>query len=178
MFTIIKKEMINQRLNNLRHNRNGFTLMELIIVMTILAILVTLALLYYGNVTDEAYRDAILADLNQTDKAIALYEKEYNALPMVETTPIDLDDQIDVGNDNVPDIINENNGIVTGYTVDRANANFLKYIKKTTFLFKGHDDGDTRGAGMLYYVAVADIIDSGTASAGTANTIDLADAGR
>lgn len=173
MFTKDKKELINKQPNGFRHKKNGFTLMELIIVMAILAILVTLALLYYGNVTDSGYRDALLADLKQTDTAIALYEKEYNNLPMVETIPIDLDDQIISANNNVPAILNENNGAVKVYTVNRANMNLLKYIKKTTFFFKGNDDGDVRGAGMLYYVDTADAIDIGTSTDGTSNTIVL-----
>jgi len=175
MYTKVKKEMISKRQNDLRHNNSGFTLMELIIVITILAILVTLAMLYYGNVTDSAYRDALLADLNATDKAIALYEREYNALPMVETTAINLNTAFN--SDNVPEILAVN-GLVTGYTVNRANANFLKNIKKTTFLFKGNDEGDVRGAGMLYYIETANTVDTGATVASGASTIDLADAGR
>ncbi|MGE5328232.1 MAG: type II secretion system protein [Deltaproteobacteria bacterium] len=176
MYIKVKKEMVSQQLKGLRHNNSGFTLMELIIVMTILAILVTLALLYYGNVTDSAYRDALLADLNQTDKAIALYEREYNSLPMVETTPIDLHTALDSA--NVPPKILAVNGLVTGYTVNRANANFLKYLKKTTFLFKGHETDDTRGAGMLYYVDTVNTVDTGTSTAGTSITIKLEDDSR
>ncbi|MGE5474774.1 MAG: type II secretion system protein [Ignavibacteriales bacterium] len=175
MFTNEKKELINLRQYDLRQNRNGFTLMELIIVITILAILVTLAILYYGNVTDSAYRDALLADLDATSKAIALYEKEYNSLPMVETAPIDLDTALT--SNNVPDILSVS-GLVTGYTVDRANANLLNSIKKTAFLFKGNDGGNSRGAGMLYYVDTANVVDSGTTVASGATSIDLADAGR
>lgn len=176
MFTNDKRELIDKRPDYSGQDKNGFTLMELIIVITILAILVTLALLYYGNVTDSAYRDALLADLSATDKAIALYEKEYNSLPMVEASPQDLDEELT--SDNLPDILSQA-GLIRGYTVNRANANFLEYIKKTTFLFKGYDDGDVRGAGMLYYVDTANTVDTGTALAGgDASHINLADDGR
>jgi len=140
-------------------NEKGFTLMELIIVMSILAVLVTLALLYYGNVGQDAYRNALMADLKAVDQAAALYENEYGALPVVESAIIDLEDKT-TGNANVPATLKVN-GAIDAYTIDSTNANFMSYIKKTTYLLKGIDSGDTRGAGKLFYINAADDVATG-----------------
>lgn len=149
----------------------GFTLMELIIVMAILAVLVTLALLYYGNIGQDAYRNALMADLKAVDEAITLYENKYGTLPVVESTIIDLEDKT-TGNDNVPETLKVN-GAIDAYTIDATNANFMEYIKKTTYLLKGVETGNVRGAGKLFYINAADDVETGTAAGSTATTISL-----
>lgn len=155
-------------------NKNGFTLMELIIVMAILAVLVTLALLYYGNVGQDAYRNALMADLKAVDQAVTLYENNYGKLPVVESGAMDLEGKTN-GNANVPATLKAA-GKIDAYTINPTDANFMSYIKKTTYLLKGIETGDVRGAGKLFYIDAADdVVTSGTpAGAGTATTILLA----
>jgi len=152
--------------------KKGFTLMELIIVMAILAVLVTLALLYYGNVGQDAYRNALMADLKAVDSAVALYENEYGALPVVETATFDLETKT-AASANVPGGM-KIAASVNAYTIDATNSNFMNYIKKTTYLLKGIETGDVKGAGVLYYVDSVSSIATGTATAGAAGTITLA----
>ncbi|MGE5474773.1 MAG: type II secretion system protein [Ignavibacteriales bacterium] len=157
-----------ERIGIIRNNK-GFTLMELIIVMAILAVLVTLALLYYGNVGADAYRNALLTDLRTVGEAVTLYENNYGSLPVVESTPIDLQT---VTTANVPAGM-QIPATITGYTVDQTNTNFMNYIKKTAYLLKGVDSGDIRGAGKLYYVYSVTAANTGTATAGGAGSITL-----
>ncbi|MGE5328233.1 MAG: prepilin-type N-terminal cleavage/methylation domain-containing protein [Deltaproteobacteria bacterium] len=153
-------------------SNKGFTLMELIIVMAILAVLVTLALLYYGNVGKEAYANALMADLKAVDEAIGLYENKYGSLPVVETATFDLETKTTT-NVNVPAGL-KIAAKVNAYTIDATNANFMNYLKKTSYLLKGTETGDVRGAGRLYYVdSVASVV-TGTSTAAAGKTITLA----
>ena len=159
-------------------SNKGFTLMELIIVMSILAVLVTLALLYYGNVGQDAYRNALMADLKATDQAIALYENQYGALPVVESAIIDLEDEVtaSTGVGNVP-LSLKVNGAIDAYTIDATNANFMAYIKKTTYLLKGVESGDIRGAGKLFYIDAVDNAAAGDLAALCTGTTIVLDTG-
>ena len=56
----------------------GFTLLELIIVIAILAILVALAVLNFGGVMSNAKQTAIKADLKQLETAVQMYNQKYN----------------------------------------------------------------------------------------------------
>lgn len=164
--------MLTKNLRGVLRQKKGFTLMELVIVIAILAILVTLALLYYGNLTNDTDSTALLADLNAVDKAITLYESKYATFPTVGNTA-DLSAMITaVGTDaaDLPTILSQA-GFVNVKEVSAANTNFLEYIKKTRYLLKpGMESGDNRGAGKLYYVESVTEIANGTAQAGGAAT--------
>lgn len=160
--------------------------MELIIVITILAILVTLALLYYGNLTDQARRVALRADLNAVDKATALYESKYNKLPTVgspSATTVELDDAVtdaNFGVDNtseLPDVFsNDTTGsMVKLEVINFADPNLMAFMKKTTYLLQpGHERGNVRGAGKIYIVTDSPMLASGDAPAAAgANTLRL-----
>jgi prepilin-type N-terminal cleavage/methylation domain-containing protein len=158
-------------LKRILKDKRGFTLMELILVITILAILVTLALLYYGNLTDDARRVALKADLQSVDKAVALYESRYNAEPFLEAIPVNVDA---VATTNVPLSLSNVGHFAKVYTIDRSNMNFMAYVKRTTYLLKGLETGDIRGAGKLYYVdSTTPIAASATPQSGTGTTITL-----
>lgn len=163
---------IKSRLNNSR----GFTLMELIIVIAILAILVTMALLYYGNLTDDADRNALLNDLNAVNTGITMYKNTYKALPFTADTTVYLDAVIPAGITNdIPNALKEPNHVAV-YEISAGNVNFMEMIRRTSFLLKpGSETGDVKGHGKVYYVESVSEIASGTAAGGTANTITIVD---
>ncbi len=162
--------MMTKGMKGALKDSRGFTLMELIIVMTILAILVGLAVLYYGNLTADGYRTALLTDLKQVDTAVALYQSNYNALPTTGNT-VDIST---VATADLPAVLSLN-GYVNITEIDGTNSNLLSYIKKSTFLLKGNPDGDIRGAGRLYYVnSITDYVATAEqAVAATASTLQL-----
>ena len=61
---------------NLRRNRKGFTLIELIVVIAILAILAAIAIPTFTGITDEANKSVEIANA----KTIATAVNAYNAL--------------------------------------------------------------------------------------------------
>lgn len=54
--------------------KKGFTLIELIIVITILLILLTIAFLNFWNYVSEARDSVRISDLKNIEKALLLYE--------------------------------------------------------------------------------------------------------
>ncbi len=165
--------MMTKGMKGALKDSRGFTLMELIIVVAILAILVTLAVLYYGNTTEDTYATMLVADLRQVDTAFSLYQTKYNEMPVLGTTPEDLEDTTN-GNSNVPGTLTIDT-LIDVYPIDRTDANFMAYIKKTTFLLKGVEGGDSRGAGKLFYVdAARDVATSQTPVSGSGTSIQLA----
>lgn len=233
------------------NDNRGFSLLEIIVVIAILAILVTLAALNFGTLRQDAYRTALMADLNTVDKAIAMYNDKYDAYPLRDkytgtcaagsfTTTINLDFNtaninddyyngkiieitsgtgagqasvitdydftaatsaivtispaftvapintstysiypitIDISsiagmtsNRNVPEVVKTG---ITLKPVDGYNKNFMDFVKKTTYLLKGKDSGDERGAGVLYYVDSVSSVNSGTTPDGETTTIEL-----
>lgn len=61
--------------------QKGFTLVELIVVITILAILVGIVVLAYRGVTEQAYRAKRLADVNSVQKALELFRQDNGYYP-------------------------------------------------------------------------------------------------
>lgn len=65
MFTLINKA---------RRNEKGFTLVELMVVVVIIGILVAIAVPVYRNVTDNANRKSVEANLRTIDGAIMMHQ--------------------------------------------------------------------------------------------------------
>ncbi|GEM_PF-658361 len=61
--------------------RRGFTLMELMIVVTVLGILAAILIPSFRGVTSEAKNAAAKADLRNLKVAVILYQAKYNVLP-------------------------------------------------------------------------------------------------
>ncbi len=61
--------------------KHGFTLMELMIVVSVLGILAAILIPNFRGVTEEAKNAAAKADLRNLKMAIILYQSRYNVLP-------------------------------------------------------------------------------------------------
>ncbi len=66
--------------------RQGFTLVELIIVIVVIAILATLTIVAYNGVSARAHASALVADLNQSSKQLALAQVDAGTFPADATT--------------------------------------------------------------------------------------------
>lgn len=72
--------MIEQLLKTLRRKR-GFTLMELMIVVAVLAIIAAVLIPQFRGVTNDAKYSRAKSDLRNLKTALILYINEYNRLP-------------------------------------------------------------------------------------------------
>lgn len=70
-------QFISKALNN----KKGFTLVELMIVVVIIGILISVAVPVYSNVTNNAERRAVEANLRILDGAIIMYYADKNKYP-------------------------------------------------------------------------------------------------
>ncbi len=64
-----------------RKMRKGFTLMELMIVVAVLAILAAILIPNFRGVTADAKNSTAKADLRNLKMAVILYQNKYNVLP-------------------------------------------------------------------------------------------------
>lgn len=67
----------------LRGDRRGFTLIELVVVITILGVLVAIAIPAVGGYVDDAKKKAARADAKNIQTALIMYKAENGAYPAV-----------------------------------------------------------------------------------------------
>lgn len=63
-------------------NTSGFTLVELLIVIVVIAILAAISVVAYNGVQDRARTSAVQSDLNDARKRLMLYEVEHGRPPV------------------------------------------------------------------------------------------------
>ena len=118
-------------IKRLRGDRRGFTLIELVVVITILGVLVAIAIPAVAGYVDDAKKKAARADAKNIQTALIMYKAEYGAYP---AGPLD-----------------ENND---GYS--RFRGAIAKYVSlpqqesRANFDFRYYDDtGDAHGFYVL-----------------------------
>lgn len=62
-------------------NRNGFTIIELLIVIVVIAILATLAIVAYSGIQQRAVVATLQSDLSNASKVLKLYQADYGVYP-------------------------------------------------------------------------------------------------
>lgn len=68
-------------IKRLRGDRRGFTLIELVVVITILGVLVAIAIPAVGGYVDDAKKKAARADAKNIQTALIMYKAENGAYP-------------------------------------------------------------------------------------------------
>lgn len=66
----------------MRRSAGGFTIVELLIVIVVIAILATISVVAYNGVRDRAQYTKALSDLTVINKAISTYKAQYDTYPV------------------------------------------------------------------------------------------------
>ncbi len=117
---------------NLWKEENGFTLIEMMIVVAIIAILTAVAIPKFSESLAMANTARVQADLQSLDTAIAMYRVQNGRVPQTLT---DLKSYIDVENIKAPTGDVYVNGTLESNTTD---ANYTLSNDKTNSSFLGH----------------------------------------
>lgn len=64
--------------------KHGFTIVELLIVIVVVAILAAISIAAYTNINNRAYDSAIQSDLSQMSKTVKLFNAEHGRYPTRE----------------------------------------------------------------------------------------------
>jgi general secretion pathway protein G len=76
--------MFKERLGRRLHEEQGFTLIEIIVVMVILAVLATLIVPRFAGRTEQARRSKAIADIANIKVALDMYEADNGSYPSTE----------------------------------------------------------------------------------------------
>ncbi|WP_296922922.1 prepilin-type N-terminal cleavage/methylation domain-containing protein [uncultured Megamonas sp.] len=122
-------KMMN-KIRQLKTNEDGFTLIEMMIVVAIIAILTAIALPKFNESLAMANTSRVQADLQSLDTAISMYKVQNNKAPQNIS---DLSEYIDVDNVKAPTGDVYVNGVLTAnetgenYSLnsDKTNATFM-----------------------------------------------------
>lgn len=74
----------------MKHKAHGFTIVELLIVIVIIAILAAITMVAYNGIQNKAYDSAVQSDLASTYKKLQLYNSEFSTYPSSISTPADI----------------------------------------------------------------------------------------
>ena len=100
------------------NNQKGFTLLELLVVVVIVGILTAIAVPRIGNLTQNAERSAVEANLRTIDSAIMMYRSETGSYP----------DSLDVLKDYLQDVPTGPGNAVYGITGDKEYPEYRGYV--------------------------------------------------
>lgn len=127
--------------NNHSHNdhpsRSGFTIIELLIVVVIIAILATITVVAYSGMQQRARESGLAADLATADTKMKTYSIEYASLP---TTLTQLQDY------NFGSVVRD--GIICIYgSCDMGSLT----VPRGTYLVSVYDDGSSVQINVYYW---------------------------
>ena len=126
------------KIEQLKLSEDGFTLIEMMIVVAIIAILTAIALPKFNESLAMANTSRVQADLQSLDTAIAMYKVQNNRAPQDIS---DLDEYIDVENIKAPTGDVYVNGVLnsneTGenYSLNSDKNKMLLFMGKTRMEF-------------------------------------------
>lgn len=117
-------------MKNIIRDENGFTLIEMMIVVAIIAILTAVAIPKFNESLALTNTTRVQADLQSLDTAIAMYRLQNGKLP---NDLSDLDDYIDIASVQAPSGDVYIDGVLTpnsdnenyALTADKQNASFM-----------------------------------------------------
>src|SRR5690606_27269127 len=102
-YTLLKRKQLPQRavaciekrVFMLKHKKSGFTIVELLIVVVVIAVLATITVVAYTNLQERARTSAADSTLTQAAKKLALYKAEQESYPAsLDDAGIDSDETI------------------------------------------------------------------------------------
>lgn len=85
-------------------SKNGFTIVELLIVIVVIAILAAIAVVAYNGIQDRSHISRSISELSSVNKAIRLYYAQYGSYPNTNTT---IRNSTDNPTDYVPGLVPE-----------------------------------------------------------------------
>ncbi len=119
--------------DSVKPNR-GFTIVELLIVVVVIAILAAITIVAFSGIRSRAIASALQADLTSASKQLKLYQIDYNAYPSsidtVTHCPVPADDKycmkVSAGNDFISYTVNNATNPQT-FTLDIVNTDGTQY---------------------------------------------------
>ena len=143
-----------------QHNPSGFTLMEILIVVVILAVLAAIVIPTFASATDDTRQATFVGDLRTFEQAIYLYQNDHSAWPPdggSGTVPAGLEPYIrvhkweggtpigGVWDNETDDILTVGVGVHFNGTGQTRDAAFMARIDNTV------DDGDLATGSFRQY---------------------------
>lgn len=125
--------MINKTYQSSK-NFNGFTIVELLIVVVVIAILAAITIVAFNGIQARAISTALQSDLANASKTLKLYQVDYSAYPTsIDSTtncPVPADDKyclkLSPGNDFISYTVNNTTNPQT-FTLDIIHTNGTQY---------------------------------------------------
>ena len=96
---------------SLKTRKEGFTLVELLVVMAIIAILSSAVIAYLSSTRAKGRDARRLSDINEISKALALYESNHQQYPLAAT-------QVTLSSTDAVSIALEGDGVITNTPTD------------------------------------------------------------
>lgn len=116
-------------------DRRGFTIVELLIVIVVIAILAAISIVAYNGIQQRASNTAIISAVNQTIKAVQLYYAQEGSYPLTGTYAC---------------VTSTTGCIETGGVSRDANATFDANIAKAANVPRSVPNVGAAGNGIIY----------------------------
>jgi len=130
--------------DHVRNKNTGFTIVELLIVVVVIAILAAITMVAYTNIQQRAITSSLQSDLSQAVKTLKLYQVDYGSYP----TSIDPTTYCPTPADTAYCLEASSNNVFVNYTVNNS-------VSPQTFSLNSRHTGGTQ-----YYASESVVADS------------------